>query len=102
ETITINIDANSKIYYPLRLSVNKNVPAGETLINLMLINNNDQIQSSFSSKLIIALKKQVQLTNYRPTELMQSVGDSLTISTLLSNQGNIQEKITITASFPNL
>lgn len=102
ETITINIAADSKIYYPIRLSVNKNVPAGETLINLMLINNNDQIQYSFSSKLIIALKKQIQLTNYRPTELMQSIGDSLTISTLLRNQGNVQEKVTITSSFPNL
>src|SRR5690606_20569876 len=32
---------------------------------------------------------------------MQSVGDSLTVSTLLRNQGNIQEIVTITASFPN-
>jgi len=102
EEIKINIDANSKIYYPIRLSINKNVPAGKTLINLMLINNNDQIQSSFISKLITELKKQVQLTNYRPTELMQYVGDSLTVSTLISNQGNIQERVTITASFPNL
>src|SRR5690606_13444685 len=56
----------------------------------------------FKSNLIIQSKKQVQLIGNRPTELMQNVGDSLTVSALLSNNGNSKETITVTASFPNL
>lgn len=102
ENISISLDAKSKIYYPIRLSVNKNVPAGETPVILQLVDINKQVKATFTSKLIVQSKKQVQLISNRPTELMQNVGDSLSVSALLSNKGNSKEMITITASFPNL
>lgn len=102
ENISISVDAKSKIYYPIRLSVNKNVPAGETSVILRLVDINNQIKATFTSILVVQPKKQVQLMSNRPTELMQNVGDSLTVSALLSNKGNSKETITITASFPNL
>src|SRR5690606_37625407 len=44
----------------------------------------------------------VQLSAYEPDQLMQNVGDSLTISAQLTNRGNSKENITVTASFPDL
>src|SRR5690606_7689807 len=102
ENISINLDSNSTIYYPLRLSIGKNVSAGETMILLQLLDVNNAVKTQFKTTLIVQSKKQVQLIGNRPTELMQNVGDSLTVSALLSNKGNNKEIITITASFPNL
>src|SRR5690606_38036716 len=60
------------------------------------------IVASFNSKLIIGSKRQVQLFNHRPNELMKQIGDSLTVSVMLQNRGNSLETITLTASFPDL
>ena len=102
ESIPIDLDPNSKIFYPLRIAVGSNVPAGETAIPIKLLDDNDVMKAAFMSHLIIQSKKQVQLIGTRPTELMQYIGDSITVSALLSNQGNSIETITVTASFPNL
>lgn len=100
---TVTVDAKSSVYYPLRLVITKEVPAGETPMILELIDaENDQQRAVFRSKLVIAVKKQVQLINHQPTQLMQHVGDSLAVSVLLSNLGNSDEWITVTASFPDL
>ncbi len=98
----IAIAANSKIYYPIRLSIGKEVPAGESLVSINLVDSLDQVQARFSSKLLVASKRKVQLINFRPNEIMQQVGDSLAVSVLLSNRGNITEEITLTGSFLDL
>lgn len=98
----INIDANSKIYYPIRLSVGKEVPAGESLMSLHLLDSVDQVKAQFASRLLVASIRKVQLINFRPNEIMQHVGDSLAVSVLLSNRGNIPEEITLTGSFLDL
>lgn len=98
----IELESNSKLFYPIRLSIGKNVPAGETKVLLNLVDENNKIQAQFTSLLNVQPKKQVQLISNRPTELMQNIGDSLSISALLSNRGNSQEVITVTASFPNM
>lgn len=98
----IHIGANSKSYYPIRLSVGRDVAAGESLVSIYLVDTLDQVKAQFLTKLIVAAKRKVQLINFRPNEIMQQVGDSLSVSVLLSNQGNIVEEITLTGSFLDL
>lgn len=102
EKSSIQIDAHSRLYYPIRLSIGKGVSAGNTLVLLQLLDDNDSVKAQFTSKLVVQPKRQVQLINNSPAELMQNVGDSLVVSAVLSNRGNSEELITVTASFPNL
>jgi hypothetical protein len=102
EVAEVNIAAASKIYRPIRLFINNEVPAGESLIRINLLDSLSQIQAQFRSKLRVESKREVRLINFRSTELMQHVGDSLSVSVLLNNQGNSSEVITLTASFPDL
>src|SRR5690606_4310990 len=83
DNISLTIDRNSKIFYPIRLSVSKEVPAGESSLQLQLIDRDANIVAGFNSKLIIGSKRQVQLFNHRPNELMKQIGDSLTVSVML-------------------
>lgn len=98
----VNIDAASKTFYPIRLFVNNEVPAGESFVRINLVDSLGQIQTQFINKLRVEPKREVRLINYRSTELMQNIGDSLSVSVLLSNQGNSQETVTLTASFPDM
>lgn len=100
--ITISIAAGARTFYPVRLSVGKEVPAGESPVVLQLVDNKKEVSAQFLSKLNISPKKQVRLITYRQNEIMRHVGDSLDISVLLSNQGNSDELITLSASFPDL
>src|SRR5690606_22941163 len=100
--ITISIAAGARTFYPVRLSVGKEVPAGESPVVLQLVDNKKDVSAQFLSKLNISPKKQVRLITYRQNEIMRHVGDSLDISVLLSNQGNSDELITLSASFPDL
>jgi hypothetical protein len=102
DNISIAIDAGKKSFYPVRLSVGKEVPAGESPVALLLTEASGMVRAQFTSKLVITAKKQVRLIAYRQNELMRQVGDSLDISVLLSNQGNSDELISLSASFPDL
>ncbi len=98
----VSIDADSKIFYPVRLFVNNEVSSGESLVHINLLDSLGEVQGQFTSRLRVEPKREVRLINYRSTELMQHVGDSLSVSVLLNNQGNSRETITLTASFPDL
>src|SRR5690606_30494588 len=79
ENISLAIDGNSKSFYPIRLSVSKEVPAGESKLQLQLVDSVANIVARFNNKLVIGTKRQVQLFNHRPNELMKQIGDSLTV-----------------------
>jgi hypothetical protein len=98
----VTIGADSKTFYPIRLFVNNEVPAGESLVHINLLDSLGQVQAQFTSRLRVEPKREVRLINHRSTELMQHIGDSLSVSVLLNNQGNSRETITLTASFPDL
>ena len=98
----IHIDGNGKMFIPVRISISKSVPAGETEIVFNLNDNNNNTKASFTTTLTVNPKRQVQLSAQNANELMQHVGDSLTVSARLSNQGNSNENIIVTASFPDM
>ena len=98
----IHLDADSKSFIPVRISISKNVPAGKTDILFALVDNDNNTKAQFTTTLTIQSKRQVQLSVHNPNQLMQNVGDSLSVSALLSNRGNSKEIITVTASFPDL
>ncbi|MDD2475682.1 MAG: carboxypeptidase-like regulatory domain-containing protein [Dysgonamonadaceae bacterium] len=98
----IHIDGNAKMFIPVRISISKSVPAGKTDIMFKLIDNNNITKAQFITTLIVNPKRQVQLSAQNANELMQHVGDSLTVSARLSNQGNSNENIIVTASFPDM
>ena len=99
---TIHMDANVKMFIPVRISISKSVPAGESDILFKLMDENNITKAQFTTTLTINPKRQVQLSAHNANELMQHVGDSLTVSARLSNQGNSNENITVTASFPDM
>ena len=99
---TIHLDANAKMFIPIRISISKSVPAGKTDILFNLVDENNSTKAQFTTTLTVNAKRQVQLSANNANELMQHVGDSLKVSALLSNKGNSREKIIVTASFPDM
>ena len=98
----IHMDANANMFVPVRISVSKIVPSGTSKIVFQLIDDSNITKAQFVSTLVIHPKKEVQLSVHNANELMQHVGDSITVSARLSNRGNSKENIIVTASFPDM
>lgn len=99
---SIHIDPHSQKFIPIRISIGNDVPAGKNVVQFVLVDANNSPKAYFTSSLTVKSKKQVQLSVYNPNQLMQHVGDSLKVQVLLSNRGNSDETIALTASFPDL
>lgn len=98
----VMMEANAKRFVPVRISISKNVPSGNTDMVFALIDDRGNTKAEFITTLTIQSVRKVQLSAYEPNQLMQNIGDSLTISAQLTNRGNSKESITVTASFPDL
>lgn len=101
-TNKISIEANSNIFLPVRLSISRIVASGSNNIIFNLIDRANTTKAQFTSTIIINPKKEVRFSAHQQNQLMQHVGDSLTVSALLSNKGNGREVITVTAAFPDM
>ncbi len=98
----IVMEPNSKRFVPVRIAPSRSVPSGDSDLVFALEDDNGNTKAQFSTKLTIQSISKVLLSAYEPNQLMQNVGDSLTVSAQLTNRGNSRENITITASFPDL
>ncbi len=98
----IDIDAHAQKFIPIRISISNNVPAGNSAMQLLLIDHKNNLVAQFTTQLTIQSKRRVQLSAHHPNVIMQHLGDSLKVQVLLSNRGNSQERITLTAAFPDL
>ena len=98
----IAMEANSKRFVPVRIAIGRSAPSGDSDMVFALLDDSGNTKAQFTTKLTIQSIRKVQLMVYEPNQLMQNVGDSLTVSTQLSNRGNSKETIMVTASFPDL
>lgn len=98
----IAMEANSKRFVPVRISISRSAPSGDSDLVFALVDDRGNTKAQFTTKLSIQSIRKVQLSAYEPNQLMQNVGDSLIVSAQLTNRGNSKENITVTASFPDL
>ena len=98
----VQMETNAKRFVPVRISISKNVASGNTNMLFALVDDRGNTKAEFTTTLTIQSVRKVQLSAYEPNQLMQNVGDSLTVSAQLTNRGNSKENITVTASFPDL
>ena len=99
---SIQIAPNSQQFIPIRISIGNEVPAGESAVQLVLIDNDKIEKAQFTTTFSLQPKRQVNLSVHNPNQLMQHVGDSLKVQVQLTNRGNSNETITLTAAFPDL
>lgn len=99
---SIHIDSQAQKFIPIRISIGNDVPAGESVVQFVLMDHNNSPKAYFTTTLTVKSKKLVQLSVHNPNQLMQHVGDSLKVQVQLSNRGNSDETITLTAAFPDL
>lgn len=99
---SIQIEPNSQKFIPIRISIGNDVPAGKSVVQFVLVDDNNSPKAHFTTTLTLQPKRQVQLSVHNPNQLMQNVGDSLKVQVLLANRGNSGETITLTAAFPDM
>ena len=99
---SIAMEANSKRFVPVRIAISRSAPSGDSDLVFALVDDRGNTKAQFTTQLTIESIRKVQLSAYEPNQLMQNVGDSLTVSAQLTNRGNSKETITVTASFPDL
>ena len=98
----IAMEPNSKRFVPVRIAISRSAPSGRSDMVFALVDDSGTTKAQFTTQLTIESIRKVQLSAYEPNQLMQNVGDSLTVSVQLTNRGNSKENITVTASFPDL
>ncbi|NLA62421.1 MAG: hypothetical protein GX857_04240 [Bacteroidales bacterium] len=98
----IAMEPNSKRFVPVRIAISRSAPSGNSDMVFALIDDSGNTKAQFTTQLTIESIRKVQLMAYEPNQLMQNVGDSLTVSAQLTNRGNSKETIMVTASFPDL
>ena len=98
----VQMEANSKRFVPVRISISKSVASGNTNMVFALVDDRGNTKAQYTTTLTIQSVRKVQLSAIEPNQLMQNVGDSLKVSAQLSNRGNSKETIMVTASFPDL
>lgn len=102
DSIPVALDQKSSLYFPIRLSIGRSVPAGNTPVTIQLFDETNKLASSFTSDLLIQSISKVRLLSQPSTQLMTHVGDSIEVSAMLRNEGNNEEVVNITTSFPNM
>lgn len=99
---SLQIAANSQKFIPIRVSIGNSVPAGKSTLQFVLLDKSKAAKTQFRSTLTVRPKKEVQLSVKNQNQLMENVGDSINVAVILSNRGNSDELITLTAAFPDL
>ncbi len=98
-TLDVQIEANSKRFFPVRYYIGEEVEAKEQALNFYLLEKSVQIDQ-VSTKLELNKVRRVQVFPVNPRVLMRHPGDSLHIEARIINNGNQTENLKIVTSFP--
>ncbi|MBW3517587.1 hypothetical protein [Flavobacterium sp. NKUCC04_CG] len=100
--ISIHLAAGESSYLPIKLWVNRQHPAGSSLIKFNVINLNNDSSANAHTTITIAPKHQIRIVPLETQIMMKQVGDSIRASVRVFNNGNQTERIKLIASFPKL
>lgn len=98
----LSLAPQEKVFYPFRFVLEKSTSAGELPLKLQVWSGEGKLQAEAVSLLQVLPERKVQLFRISEPVLMKYVGDSLSVSAQVLNQGNTGEEIVVTASFPDL
>lgn len=98
----LSLAPQEKVFYPFRFVLEKSTSAGELPFKLQVWSEEGKLQAEAISLLQVLPERKVQLFRISEPVLMKHVGDSLRVSAQVLNQGNTEEEIVVTASFPDL
>ncbi|QFG52444.1 hypothetical protein F7R58_02330 [Chryseobacterium sp.] len=97
---TVNSEAGENLFIPVKIFIEKKLPAGNSPVSLWLQDAAGKIVASCETVLKVEARRQLRIFSDEPQILIYRVGDSLNISTQVSNGGNRTEEAEIYASFP--
>lgn len=97
---TIEIEAKEKLFVPFKIFVEKVHSAGSSIVRLQLQDASEKIVAKQDILLNVEPKRQLRISANEPQVLIYRVGDSLKISTQVTNAGNQTEDTEIFATFP--
>ncbi len=100
--ISIHLKSGESSYLPIKLWVNRQHPAGSSLIKFNVIDLNNDISANTHTTITIAAKHQIRILPLDTQLIMKQVGDSIRASVRVFNNGNQTERIKLIASFPKL
>ncbi|TXF77809.1 hypothetical protein FUA25_05175 [Chryseobacterium sp.] len=98
--ISLTLSAGEKMFFPLKIFIDKKQPSGISTITSTLIAKNKSAIATAETALEIKLKRNLRIIANEPQVLIHQVGDSLRISTQVYNSGNQTEEVDLTATFP--
>ncbi|HZJ79869.1 MAG TPA: hypothetical protein VFC69_04755, partial [Dysgonamonadaceae bacterium] len=70
----VQMEANTKRFVPVRISISNNVSSGNTDMLFALVDDRGNTKAEFTTTLTIQSVRKVQLSAYEPNQLMQNVG----------------------------
>src|SRR5690606_19081909 len=97
---SVNSEAGENLFIPVKIFIEKKLPAGNSPVTLQLQDADGKIVASSETVLKVEARRQLRIFSDEPQILIYRVGDSLNISTQVSNGGNRTEEAEIYASFP--
>ena len=97
---TIKIEPKEKLFVPFKIFIEKSLPAGSSFIKLQLQDASKKTVASHQTILTVEPKRQLRISANDPQVLIYQVGDSLKISTQVTNSGNQTEEVELFATFP--
>ncbi|WP_246012470.1 hypothetical protein [Chryseobacterium salivictor] len=98
--IRIKIEPKEKVFVPFKIFIEKRQPAGSSLITLHLQDSTQKTVASWETVLTVEPKRLLRISANDPQILIYRVGDSLKISSQVTNGGNQTEQAEIYATFP--
>lgn len=96
----IKIEPKEKVFLPFKIFIEKRQPAGSSVITLQLQDSTKKTVASWETVLTVEPKRLLRISANDPQILIYRVGDSLKISSQVTNGGNQTEQAEIYATFP--
>ncbi|ACU08631.1 hypothetical protein FIC_02196 [Flavobacteriaceae bacterium 3519-10] len=96
----VKINPGEKLFVPFKIFIEKRQPAGSSVISLQLQDASEKTVATWETLLTVEPKRLLRISANEPQVLIYRVGDSLKISTQVTNGGNQTEQAEIFATFP--
>lgn len=96
----ITIAPKEKVFVSFKIFIEKSLPAGSSVIKLQLQDALQKTVATHDIILTVEAKRQLRITANQPQVMIYRAGDSLKISTQVTNEGNQAEEAEIYATFP--